>query len=87
MIDGTLTVNLEPPYLAFCDKAGNHYSRNCSFEEIQDMLADLGNLNWPLRDCFVRIPMQFDQFGLAKWRLNPVQNSKKPVRGQLDLNG
>ncbi len=76
MINGTLTVSLEPPYLSFCDSEGTNYSRYCSKEEIQRVLEDLGNFNWPLRECVVRIPTKINGLGLAKWRLNEGEQGR-----------
>ncbi len=68
-IDGVLTINLEPPYFSFQDLTGAVYARNCTREEVRDALDELGNLNWPLEDCVVRLPGQYNLSRLNKLQL------------------
>jgi hypothetical protein len=62
MIEGTLTVNLDPPYLGFRVEAEDKiYSRSCSREDIREILTEFGGLNWPLKDCVIRMPARFSK--------------------------
>ena len=65
MINGTLTVNLDPPYLCFqvADEGrSGSCLRECSTEEIRRMLIALGahrSGHWPVSECIIRSKGQF----------------------------
>jgi hypothetical protein len=79
MIEGILTVNLEPPYLSFqstAGLAGEDSLRNCTTEEIRSALAEFCAIeycqNWPLKECIVRIQGNFCREKLVSFGLLPL---------------
>lgn len=80
MVEGTLVVNLDPPYVSFVEheaaKAGVEKRRrstafkHCTIQELRLMLIELGAIvphqHWPPRDCMVRLPGSYSQATLDK---------------------
>ncbi|MCA9815165.1 MAG: hypothetical protein KC652_08610 [Cyanobacteria bacterium HKST-UBA01] len=67
MINGILTVNFDPPYLCFQranETRNDTCLRDCSREEIRNMLLKLGahhSTPWPIDDCIIRSKGSFSQ--------------------------
>ena len=79
MIEGILTVNLDPPYCSFhSHTTGFHYLRSaeCTVDEIRAILLELGAIssgqNWPMKECFVRLTGKFSEAQLAELGLWPM---------------
>lgn len=81
MVEGTLVVNLDPPYVSFVERNGegttpspdrkrNTLTKQCTIQELRNMLIDLGAIlpyqQWPPRDCMMRLPGSFSQATLRK---------------------
>ncbi|MBX9570638.1 MAG: hypothetical protein K2X77_17230 [Candidatus Obscuribacterales bacterium] len=80
MVEGTLVVNLDPPYVSFVEhegvKTGAERRRratafkHCTIQELRMMLIDLGAIvpyqHWPPRDCMMRLPGTYSQATLDK---------------------
>lgn len=80
MIEGILTVNLDPPYCSFHSHlTGFNYLRSaeCTVEEIRAILLELGAIssgqNWPMQECFVRLTGTFSEGQLANLGLWPMR--------------
>lgn len=69
MIEGTLIINLDPPYIGFAHQDNyinnsqkKHSWRHCSLDEIKDLLVELqvvsSQQHWPLRECVLRLPLR-----------------------------
>lgn len=72
-MNGTLTINLDPPYMQFQHTAtGSFRMRYCSLEEIEAILNELGASCWPLKECFVRVEGPFLPSSLAQADLLPL---------------
>jgi hypothetical protein len=68
MVDGMLMITLDPPYMHFRSEGDDRgYRRICTLEEIQEVLGDYGNGNWPLRDCLVRIHVSLAKPSLLRF--------------------
>jgi hypothetical protein len=80
MIEGTLVVNLDPPYMDFlpntstetkdnsaCENCTWHY---CTIEQIREFLVELGLIykaqQWPPREYILRLPVRLPIRSLAK---------------------
>lgn len=71
MVEGVLTINLEPPYISFhSSQAELGCSRSCTQEEIRDILSDMDARQWPLKDCLIRLSTNFSEARLASLRLS-----------------
>ncbi len=84
MLEGTLTISLKPPYLCFHNSKGADYKRNCTSEEVREALTKMGNANWPLQECIVRIPGQFQVAELANLLDGSFPNDEICRRGSAD---
>ncbi len=80
MLTGTLTINLNPPYLAFQAQSNDEgLMRSCSIEEIKLALTEFGDREpqaWPLKECLVRMPGQFSRAKLTAFGLIPAPVKK-----------
>ncbi len=74
MLKGVLIINLEPSYIGFKHAEGPSNFRDCSYDEIKELLIELGVLethnSWPLREFILRVPGEYSlstlrRFGLA----------------------
>ncbi|HEY9758753.1 MAG TPA: hypothetical protein V6C97_26535 [Oculatellaceae cyanobacterium] len=73
MIAGILIINLDPPYMGFapCEQAvpGESWC-HCNHEQIRNLLLDLNiitiNDPWPVRECFLRMPITLPKSTLLK---------------------
>ncbi len=82
MIEGVLTINLDPPYLQFQggDTSIDGCLRECTTEEVRAALHELGQVctrAWPLHECVIRLRGKFpivklSMFGLLRERLAGV---------------
>ena len=79
MIEGILTVNLDPPYCSFhSHTTGFHYIRSaeCTVDEIRAILLELGAISssqhWPMKECFVRLTGRFSEAQLGELGLWPI---------------
>ncbi|MBK9143394.1 MAG: hypothetical protein IPM23_12900 [Candidatus Melainabacteria bacterium] len=84
MIEGTLTVNLDPPYVRFHStesdgkEVSSHY--DCTREEIRTILEALGSevdRDWPVRDCLIRTRGSFPHDLLSTFHLIPTRLRSK----------
>lgn len=75
MLKGVLIINLEPSYIGFMHSEGPSQFRDCSYDEIKELLVELGGLNthnsWPLQEFILRLPGEYShatlrRFGLAQ---------------------
>lgn len=83
MIEGVLTVNLDPPYLQFHgdNRSVDGCLRECTTEELRAALGELAEcsiMHWPLQDCVIRLRGMFpivklSLFGLLRGRLVGIQ--------------
>ena len=96
MIEGLLTVNLEPPYLSFQsleDLTAKSCLRYCTAEDVKSALANLCAFqyfqHWPLKECIIRVEGSFSReklahFGLLPFRLvslpEPERALNKPTK-------
>lgn len=78
MIEGTLVINLDPPYIGFfpnrqsqpmlCPEADSW--SYCTQQQIKELLIDLdviqANQHWPPRECILRLPIALPKVKLAK---------------------
>ncbi len=88
MIDGTLTINLDPPYLHFhADDPGvSGRLRECTMDDIRAALAEFAqNMpdRWPLNDCVIRLRGKFSATRLSK--LGVLQARLEPIPEQVIL--
>jgi hypothetical protein len=65
MLEGILTINLDPPYICL-ESEGNQRQRAFSSEQIRCILEELGISRWPLRDCLIRLKGEFSFEALQK---------------------
>lgn len=83
MIEGTLIVNFEPPYIGFSmpreigqKPLVNDLWRYCSKEEIRDLLIELdvisANQAWPPRDLILRLPVNLPRKVLENLNLTCI---------------
>jgi hypothetical protein len=83
MIQGTLSVSLDPPCVMFEPDVGDRSSwriRYCSDNELHQVLSDLGVEQWPLRECFIRLQGRFSRASLLRMGLNSVTHSERFVK-------
>ncbi len=81
MIEGTLVINLEPPYMGFLPKPcgqpinavgdlKNYTWHYCTQTQIKDLLVELGVIStgqlWPPRECILRLPVVLPMKSLTK---------------------
>lgn len=80
MIEGTLVVNLDPPYMGFLPKTSvdtintaacaNCTWCYCTLEQMRDFLVELGLIHpaqqWPSREYILRLPSRLPIRSLAK---------------------
>lgn len=79
MVEGTLVVNLDPPYVSFVEhgaKTGAELRRrktafnHCTIQELRMMLIELGAIvpyqHWPPKDCMMRLPGSYSKDTLDK---------------------
>ncbi|MBS2009228.1 MAG: hypothetical protein JST01_19395 [Cyanobacteria bacterium SZAS TMP-1] len=81
MIEGTLQINLDPPYIAFSElpkesldpAAKMTIVRPSSVEEIRELLLELGAITpdqaWPPRECILRFPVALSRANLRRFNL------------------
>lgn len=86
MIEGTLVINLDPPYMGFLPKSSSQFSHymdadtwcNCTLEQIKSLLIDLDVItpaqHWPPRECILRLPVVLPRERLAKHGLATLRN-------------
>lgn len=87
MIEGTLLINLDPPYMAFTPKvsgqsinggASDNIRCDCTQAQIKDLLVELDVISpyqqWPLRECILRLPVVLPAKILAKHGLLNTHN-------------
>jgi hypothetical protein len=84
MIEGILTVNLDPPYCSFHSReTGFNYLRSaeCTVEEIRVILIELGAISasqhWPMQECFVRLSGTFSEVQLGNLGLWPMRQHER----------
>jgi len=92
MINGTLIVNLDPPYLAFNREAAQQDGRNgcwqryCTPAEIQALLLDLEAISpdqsWPIHEYQALLRGAFSELTLAKHGLGPVLRIEPSTRSE-----
>ena len=92
MIEGILTVNLDPPYCGFhSHETGFSYLRSaeCTVEEIRAILIELGAISpsqhWPMQECFVRLTGTFSEVQLAKLGLWPMREHERERERECEL--
>jgi hypothetical protein len=80
MIEGTLVVNLDPPYMGFLlntDACENCTWCYCTLEQMRDFLVELGLIHkaqqWPPREYILRLPARLPINSLAKHGLLNVR--------------
>lgn len=75
MIKGTLTANLNPPYLEFLLDDARYSRQHCSTDDLREFLITLDVLSpgqeWRPRELFVRIKGEFPRQSLAQFGLIP----------------
>jgi hypothetical protein len=91
MIEGILTVNLDPPYCSFhSHETGFSYLRSaeCTVEEIRVILIELGAISssqhWPMQECFVRLTGTFSEVQLTNLGLWPMREHQYAHEHELD---
>lgn len=85
MVQGTLSVNLEPPYIGLKAEHAREIRRSCTVEEIKKILLALKIItpqqHWPPKDCVMRLPGQFPGAVLARFGLLPITFIKSNWQG------
>ncbi len=85
-MEGTLVLNLEPPYMGFEANKSSRQFRNCTTEEIRRLLVDLKVLApydyLPNTECMVNIKGTFpaeilSSYGLFKCRALVLGSNEK----------
>lgn len=87
MIHGTLTVNLDPPYLMFEPSGdGNRpwLARQCTLSEMQQVLAEMGVELWPMRECLIRVQGTFNRSKLNDLGLKPSLIGSRVKKSQVN---
>ncbi len=88
MIEGTLIVNFDPPFIGFsspkatkAEIEGSQLRRYCSLEEIRLLLIDLDCISeyqaWPPRELILRLPVNLPKKVLEKLNLIEIAVLKK----------
>ncbi len=80
MIEGTLTVNLDPPFIWFdttSDGAKRHCHHECTSGDIRLILLELAgeSVPWPVKECVVRSSGTFSVEMLHKFQLLQLQDN------------
>ncbi|MBY0357286.1 MAG: hypothetical protein K2W82_04725 [Candidatus Obscuribacterales bacterium] len=75
MIQGFLSVNLEPPYVTMRIDRKNEILKPCTLDEIRMLLLSLNAIdidqNWPPAECVIRVCGRFSRRLLAQFGLVP----------------
>jgi hypothetical protein len=78
MMQGTLVINLDPPFIGFFPKSHPRLSQQpdldtwsyCTHEQIKQLLIDIDAIpscqHWPPRECILRLPVTLSRRILAK---------------------
>ncbi|HEY9772645.1 MAG TPA: hypothetical protein V6C81_02425 [Planktothrix sp.] len=73
MIKGTLVVNLNPPYIGFTSQQDGEQWKHCTVNDVKSLLVELDaifpQVQWPPRDCMIRVQGDFPSQKLAKFGL------------------
>lgn len=82
MVEGILTINVNPPYVVFCPKEGKSSIRECTAEHIRAVLADLAAdvhfQHWPVKECVIRLQGNFSRDKLEKFGLLTLRHESLP---------
>lgn len=87
-MQGTLTINIDPPYICFDTKISGHkhrYQSECTLDNIHEVLLELteNEIRWPLKDGIIRYDGKFSAELLEKFRLIQSKDSRRPIRTLL----
>lgn len=89
MISGILTINVDPPYMAFLTQEKSHCLKHCTLDELRQLLLELKAFNpeqnWPPSEYILRLPGHFAQKTLRRFGLLDPAVSKSVLKSQAKL--